>query len=176
MDQLLRDVLVKRGARKGISHDALEIAISVTVLDEIFEEKDGVVRHPPGKSIWILPSEQLAFRGSHSFTVQRKALASTLSTVKDVVAWRADGRPAAPHPLDAFEELLVALGHQRFRAWWAQKRSELRLLDHSLNPVSVTVLCAALTEAALSFIVPRAQAAGLMKEYRPSKAAVVEVR
>jgi hypothetical protein len=44
-----------------------------------------------------------------------------------------------------------------------QRRQELRTLDTSLQPVAVTVLSAALAEAALSFVVPRARAQGLMK-------------
>ncbi|HEU4407792.1 MAG TPA: hypothetical protein VFS43_21185 [Polyangiaceae bacterium] len=168
--KLSRDVFVERGVAQGYKREALEVAITVTVLDEILEEKEGVVRHGDGKSNWILPSRQLASREHlHGRAIRRKWLDTAYPVVQDIIARRADGRHAAANPLDAFEGVLAELGHDRFRAWWVQKRHELRTLDTSLQPVAVTVLSAALAEAALSFVVPRAQASGLMRSIDVNK-------
>lgn len=168
--RLSRDVLVERGVARGIKREALEVAITVTTLDDILEENEGVISHRRGRLGWILPSAQFeSRRHGRDFSYKRKWLAVALPLVQDVIARRSDGRTTAANPLDAFEGLLADLGHERFRAWWVQKRHELRLLDTSLQPVAITVLAAALAEAALSFVVPRAQAAGLMKSVDLSK-------
>lgn len=170
--KLDRDVLVSRGVAKGLDGHALEVAITVTVLDGILEETDGVVTHVRQRLKWILPSEQIASREriQRMHVVKADNLAKALTIVKDVVARRDDGRVAAADPLDAFEKLLAELGQDRFRAWWVQERRELRLADISLQPVSVLVHSAALAEATLSFVVPRAQSAGLMKRIDATKA------
>jgi hypothetical protein len=166
--RLSRDILVERGAARGLDRQALEVAITVTVLDGILEEKDGLVGHPPGRLQWVLPTAQLgSSRREQAF--DRPWLAKSLPLVQDVIARRTDGRPAAANPLDAFEGVLAKLEQDRFRAWWVQKRGELRLLEPARQPVAVIVLGAALVEAALSFVVPRAQAAGLMKSIDRSK-------
>lgn len=167
--RLSRDALVERAAARGLARGAVEVAITVTVMDEILEEVDGVIGHRRGRLNWVLPSTQLASRGRRDWTLKRKWLAMAMPLVQDVISRRSDGRPVAANPLDAFEAALADFGCERFRAWWVQKRHELRLLDTSLQPVAVTVLAAALCEAALSFIVPRAQANGLMKSIDLSK-------
>ena len=168
--KLPRDVLVERGVARGHKREALEVAVTVTVMDEILEESGGVIGHGRGKLTWILPSAQIdARRHGHDWSFKRKWLGVALPIVRDVISRRGDGRPSSADPLDAFEGMLAELGHDRFRAWWVQKRHELRLLDTSLQPVAATVLAAALSEAALSFVVPRAQGAGLMKSVDMTK-------
>lgn len=165
-----RDVLVERGVQKGMKRNALEVATTVTVLDEIFEEKDGVIRHARGRLNWVLPSKQMESR--HLLKGWKSAdrwMGRVYTIVQDVISRRTDGRPVAANPLDAFEDQLRSLGHERFRAWWVQKRQELLTLEPTLYPVSVTVISAALAEAALSFVVPRAKAVGLMKLVDPAK-------
>lgn len=166
--KLPRDVLVERGVARGLERQALEVAITVTALDAILEEKDGVVGHAQHRLNWPLPSVQIAMR-RHHHALKSEQLAKALPIVKDIIARRTDGRLSAANPLDAFEALLSELGHDRFRAWWVQQRHELRLLDVSLQPVSITVQCASIAEAALSFVVPRAQKAGLMKRIDVAK-------
>lgn len=169
--RLHRDVLVERGAARGLKRRDLDVAITVLAAAHIFEETDGIVAPVRGHLNWPLPSEQIASRGSGRdlHVDERKWLRKAHPIVEDILARRTDGRSARIDPLDAFELELESMGHGRFRAWWAQKRNELRLLDASLQPVATTVLAASLAEAALSFVVPRAQGAGLMKGIDSSK-------
>ncbi len=56
-----RDVLVKRCASGAADEHAVEVAITVMVIDEILTEtKDGKIAHAKGREDWILPSRQLA--------------------------------------------------------------------------------------------------------------------
>src|SRR5262249_7258782 len=105
--RISRDVLAQRGVAKGIDRLALQIAISVLVLDGTFEEKDGVIAHAPNKENWILPSKQLAMRNGRIEKQQRPPLAKAYPLVKDVIARRSDGRAPAANPLDAFEHALA---------------------------------------------------------------------
>lgn len=169
--QLARDVLVERGVAAGFERNDLEVAISVLVLEEIFHEKGGIVRHAPQKEGWILPSKQIESRdrGRHAPQFDRSAMARAYPIVRDVLDRRSSARLPAAQPLDAFEQVLSNLGHERFRMWWIQKRLEIRLADPSLQPATILVLSASLAEAALSFLVPRASKHGLMKRIDVTK-------
>jgi hypothetical protein len=142
--------------------------VAVTVLDGIFIEKDGVISHRQGQLRHILPSAQRASR-QRTYVRPQKWLKDAYTVVQDVIARRADGRAATANPLDTFEQLLAGLGHDRFRAWWTQIKQELRGLDPSLQPAAIIDHAASLAEAALCFVVPRAQAAGLMRNVDASK-------
>ena len=63
--------------------------------------------------------------------------------------------------MDAFAEQLNKLNYAPFRLWWTQIVAELRRADVHSSPVSVSVLAAALVEAALTFVVKHAHALGL---------------
>ncbi|HTQ02584.1 MAG TPA: hypothetical protein VMI54_01965 [Polyangiaceae bacterium] len=160
--QLPRDNLVELGAARGLERRSVEVAITVTVLDGIMQERDGIVSHATNRLKWVLPSAQYgSTRRERPF--ERPWLTKSYPIVQDVIARRSDGRPLNANPLDAFESLLGTLGHDRFRAWWVQTRAELRALSPVQQPAAVTVLSASLAEAALTFIVTRAKAAGLMR-------------
>jgi hypothetical protein len=166
--QLSRDVLVERGFARGLDRHAVEVAITISLLEGILQDKDGAIGHAPGRLAWALPSIQ--HDGSaHETPFHRMWLQKAHPVVRDVIARRSDGRAPAANPLDAFESMLGELGHDRFRAWWVQKRDELKRSDSNQQPVAVTVLAAALAEAALTFVVPRAKAAGLMKRLEAEK-------
>lgn len=155
---LPRDVLVERGVAKGLERHDVEVAVTVTLLAGILKEKDGGVFH--SNKMYALPSQQVGHQ--HRFTPRaRPTLARTQGIVRDIIERRTDGRPAASNPLDAFESCLGAIGHERFRAWWIQQRHELRLAG-PMQPTTSLVLAASLAEAALAFVVPRAQKHGLM--------------
>jgi hypothetical protein len=161
---LPRDTLLERGVAQGLKRLDLDVAITVSVLDGILEEKEGFVQHGKNRLSWILPSDQVASRSrTDPLRRERKWRERAHVIVADILGRRTDGRHAAANPMDAFEEELVALEHERFRAWWVQHRNELRLLNPMLQPVAATVLAAALGEAALSFVVPRARSMGLMR-------------
>jgi len=156
---LSRDTFVERGVAKGHDRQAVDAALTITVLTGIFKTtKDGGIGL--GNSMYALPSQQVA-GGSRHPAQQRPTLMRTHGIVRDVIERRADGRPSASDPLDAFELCLSSLGHERFRAWWIQKRQELRLAG-PMQSTTVLVLAASLAEGALSFIVPRAKNNGLM--------------
>lgn len=157
-----RDTLVQRGVDRGLKREALELAVTLFVLQGTFEEKDGAVGHAQHALYGPLASQQVQDMSSRT-PIDKRMLAAAVPLVRDVIARRTDGRPAAAEPLDAFAEALAELGHERFRAWWVQTRTELRSVDPIQQPVAATVLAASLAEAALSFVVPRAKAAGLMK-------------
>lgn len=162
--QLSRDALVERGVQRGHERLAVERAITALVLSGIFREEQEHVRYVPGRETWVMPSAQIASRACRSVTTeQRPTLARAHSIVRDVVERRTDGRLPHAEPLEAFAVVLDRLGHQRFRAWWVQIRTELRRSDTATQPVSALVAAAALGEAALAFVAPRAQANGLMK-------------
>jgi hypothetical protein len=165
--KLNRDVLVERGVAKGLDRRQLELAITVTTRDGIFEEKDGMVGHGRGKINWVLPSVQA--KSKTPWKPRSSWLNKVVPIVDDVISRRTDSRQATTNPLDAFENKLSDLGCERFRAWWVQKRHEIKTLDPRLQPVAATVLAAALAEAALAFIVPLAKKQGLMKLLDASK-------
>lgn len=168
--KLARDVLVARGVSAGLKRDGLEVAITMMCMDDILvEEKDGMIGHARHRLGWILPSEQAKTQGRMGHASKDEPLTQALSIVQDIIARRSDGRPSAAEPLDAFESMLTDLGHDRFRAWWVQERNELKLADLSRQPVSALIHAAALAEAALAFVVPRAKSAGLMKSIDVSK-------
>lgn len=163
---LPRDTLVERGVAKGHDRKDVEIAITITVLEDIFQEKNGSISQ--GHATYALPSQQIAQTGARS-PFPRPGIERTYGIVRDIIERRTDGRPAASEPLDAFEACLGTLGHDRFRAWWVQKRHELRLANQTQQPTTVLVMAASLAEGALAFVVPRAQKSGLMGRIDVSK-------
>jgi len=168
--KLPRDILVERGVQTGLTRSDLEVALTVTIRDGILVQTEDVVSHARHQLRYILPSAQIAQYAHHErYVSDASTVAQVRPLVEDAVARRSDGRPLSMNPLAAFADRLEALHHGRFRAWWLQKHGELRLLDPSLQPVAVTVLAASLAEAALTFVVPRAAAAGLMRLVDPNK-------
>ncbi len=160
--ELDRRVLVDRAVAAGVSRGDAEIAITGLVLDEIFQEKDGRVRHAPDRLRSSRPSEQIERAGSR-YPVEAKHLAKAIPLVRDIVLRRTDGRPSKVEPLDAFEDVFASVPDSaRFKTWWIQVRAELRSLDDVRHPTATIVLAAAMAEGALSFVVPLAKSKGLM--------------
>lgn len=157
-----RDVLVAEAVAKGIPELDIEAAITIWLLDNTLEENGGLISFRGGQALSFLPSQQLAemaAEGEHVF--EREGLAEVYRIVKDVIARRADGRPPAAEPAKAFEAALNGLGYGHFRTWWAQTMSEYRRSNDAVAPTSSCVLAAALSEAALIFVVARAQKANV---------------
>lgn len=155
-----RDVLVEQLVAQGHARAAVEIAVTAMVVDTVLlEDSTGMVRQ---LKEWALPSLQVASR-HRDHIVQDAHLAKAHPLVVDVVSRRTDGRFSSRSALHAFEEMLQRIQHGRFRSWWVQTRTELERADPSLQPTTVTVLAAALAEAALAFVVPSAKQAGLMR-------------
>lgn len=158
-----RDVLVERAVQAGLSRETIESAIAGLLVDGIFEERDGLLRRPPNRWVWPLPSEQLKhYPNGNRHRLDKAPLERAYPLVEDVVRRRNDGRAPKAEPLDAFEATLVGLAQQRFVAWWVQARSELRTLSDTQQPTATIVVAAAMAEAALSFVLRPAQSAGLM--------------
>lgn len=162
--RLARGTLAERGVQKGYEHLAVERAVTALVISGIWREEQNLVQYVQGRETWVMPSAQVASRsGRRVRTEVRPALTRAYPVVRDVLERRGDGRSPHAEPLDSFAALLDQLGHQRFRAWWIQMSTELRRCDVATQPVSALVAAASLGEAALAFVVPRAQAKGLMK-------------
>jgi hypothetical protein len=156
--QMSRSVLVERGVAKGISQQNMEVAIAWLVLTKKLNEKDDIVRFAQrGAQVQQLPS---VTRGGHRHVDKKPLRAQALPFVKDVIARRTDGRQAHAEPLDAFADELAKLGFSKFRLWWVQTVSELKVTDPSTTPVATAVLAAALVEGVLTFIVKHARING----------------
>jgi hypothetical protein len=80
--------------------------------------------------------------------------------VKDIIERRTDGRAPSADPINAFAAKLAELGQVRFQVWWARTVSELNRTNHPQMPMVTCVLAAALSEAALAFVVNRARSLG----------------
>lgn len=158
---LARTTLVHRGMAKGIDETALEAAVTILRLTEFISiDETGVVRPAHGKGLYPLALDQVRNRSRHEPIVRRWPR-PTIEAVRDVIERRSATLPASRDPVAALEHELVALGYPQFRVWWAQQVSELAILGDAQTPTAVTVLCAALCEGALVFVVDRAQALGL---------------
>lgn len=156
-----RSVLIEQGIAEGFTRQDMELAISGLLLDEHVEDVDGRVKITLRGSSWARPSVTFRQRQRHeSRHPFGDWLTKLLVPVQDIVSRRTDGRPASVEPLGAFGERLDSLGHGSFKTWWALLVGELRTLEPSRNPTALTVLAAALAEAALSFVVARAQREG----------------
>lgn len=162
--KLPRDVLVERVAAQGIDRKKAEVAVAMLLIDGILTmDKQGLLCD---RSNYALPSVQIAQQsqlGGRIPATEFKSLKTVYSSVEDVIKRRDDGRAPAASALDAFESTLDRLQQTRFRSWWVHTRSELNRAAPMHQPTTVTVLATALAEAALTFVVPEAQKAGLMK-------------
>lgn len=148
-----RDVLVERGATKHLERSDVEVAVTFLVHEQCFAESEGLVRR--GSSRYAEPKDQSS---AHSFPTRLPVdRARVYSATRDVIERRRDGRPMASDPISAFSELLDKLGHGRFRGWWVQTASEMRLANEQQSPATVAVLSAALVEGALTFVVAHAR-------------------
>jgi hypothetical protein len=155
--RLDRDVLVERGASRGIPRGDLDAAVTLLVWADIWVEKDGVLSSRHGNAYKPLPSEQRNQPGAPRQVYQREARAHAYPVVQDVIARRTEGRPAYAEPLDAFAEQLHVLGYSKYRLWWTQMVRELRQLQPERAPVATCVLAAALVEGCLTFVVRHAR-------------------
>lgn len=155
-----RDTLVAHAVAQGIPERDTEAAITIWLIGEYLEEKDGLIYFQGGQAPDYLPSQQLA-ENDHGYAVVREGMERVFEIVKDVIARRTDDRSPVAEPIKAFEAALEGLGHARFRMWWAQAAGEFRLADPATSPMSVCVLGAALAEGALTFVVARARKLGL---------------
>jgi hypothetical protein len=151
-----RSSIVANAVAKGLRAHDVEVAITSYELAEWIEEKDGALRLVSGRETYALPSLQINQR-TRDMRRRRERLSEVLDVVRDVVARRSDGRPKYAEPLDAFAEALDGLGHARFRTWWTQTVAEMRRANATTAPMSACVLSAALSEAALAFVVARAR-------------------
>ena len=161
-----RDVLVERGVQKGHAREAIEVAIAVNILQNIFLEANGTIKQV---QTWALPSASRGSSFDHSRVIARPEMARIHGIVEDIISRRGDGRPAASDAIKAFETCLAALGQDRFKTWWVQRRGELLQADPATQPTTMLVLAASLSEGALSFVVPRAQKHNLMSRVDASK-------
>jgi hypothetical protein len=169
-----RDTLVERAASASIDRHDAEVAITICLLAGRFQQKGDTIGHSPGQSQYPLPSVQRqaaagipaleSMRRSHNSETEQLS-----NAVRDVISRRSDARPRAARPLDAFESQIASLGQERFKLWWVQTRSEVKLANPSTQPTTVLVLAASLAEAALSFVVARAQGNGLMSRIDAAK-------
>ena len=158
-----RAVLVERALATGLPALKVQAAITILVVDNRLEEKNGVLRVGKHWGYYEAPSVQIAKRdrsriGQKVTPEERLKLSGV---VEDVIARRTDGRVLSAEPFPAFAETLGPLGYGAFRGWWTQTTSELRQADPNTCPTTVTVLAAALVEGALTFIVQHARAVGL---------------
>jgi hypothetical protein len=151
--QLDRKIIVERAAAKSISRHDVEVAITLMVLSEQLNEKDGALRFRSGGQR-PLPS---ASRMPHGPTIQKTARTRVWSHVEDVIARRTDTRPQSAEALPAFAEQLGKLGYGPFRLWWNQTVAELGRTDPNSCPLAALVLAAALLEGALTFTVKHAR-------------------
>lgn len=148
-----RDTIVAAAALEGISSHDTDVALaSYGVMSAIKAEADRL-RPAQGR----LGSPRQTANQRRSQAQRRPHYPKLLESVRDVISRRTDGRPRAAEALPAFGEMLQALGHGRFQAWWAQTVSELRQADDARTPTTVCVLAASLVEAALIFIMKRAR-------------------
>lgn len=152
--RIARSILVERVAQQGIERHDVDVAISVLVLCGRLEEGGGEVWCPNGAASYAAPKDQ---RKQTDFRRPRPLIAAAFPIVQDIVARRQDGRPVAADPLDAFSERLAALQLGQFRMWWNQTVAELRQQAPTRSPTAMTVLCAALVEGALAFVVKHAR-------------------
>ena len=156
--RIQRDVLVERGVAKNIPRLDVEAAITIMIVGEQLVVKDGQIASVSGRAFEVLPSQQ---RLQMRTPGHNEARARAFSIVKDVIGRRTDGRPSHAEALDAFPDALERLNYGAFRGWWVQLVAELRHSNPNSAPVSALVLCAALVEGALAFVVKHAQARGL---------------
>ena len=151
-----RRSIVANAVASGLQQHDVEVAITSYLLAEWLEEKDGTLRLASGKETYALPSLQISQRQRDSRR-KREGFNDVLEVVRDVVRRRTDGRPKHAEPLDAFGEALDGLGYGRFLTWWTQTVAELRRANATTAPMGACVLSAALSEAALAFVVVRAR-------------------
>jgi hypothetical protein len=143
--KLDRDVIVERWVGGGKERHDVEVAIRILLLCGQVLQNGGVLRLARGRENQRLPSKQIPGRGP---IVPKPDRRTAYPLVKDVLERRTDGRPKNVEALDAFAEALDGLGYGPFRLWWKQIVAELRRSDPQTSPVSVSVLAAAIVEAA----------------------------
>jgi len=150
--QVGRGVLVERGTAKGLIRHDVEVAITLLTMQRHLVAEAGTLKMSPTYAMRIAPkAEREQFpRGEVRRDEYR---ANAYPVVADIISRRHDGRRLRAEPLEAFGEELARLGLGHFGLWWTQMVSEMRRGDPQLVPVSVTVLCAALVEGALTFVV-----------------------
>jgi hypothetical protein len=152
--RMARSVLVERAAQEGVHRRDVEAAVSVLILAERLAADKDEIWAPNGARSYAMPKDQQRQRFGKR---ERPSLGAAFAIVKDIVARREDGRPLAAEPLDAFSERLAPLRYGQFRMWWDQTVAELRRQEPAQSPTAMTVLCAALVEGALTFIVKHAR-------------------
>ena len=155
-----RGVLVQRGAAKGLPPHDVEVAVTLLVIQGHLAPEGRELRMSPAYAARIAPkAEREQFPRGQARRDEYRARAHPI--VSDIVGRRHDGRRLGSEPLDAFGEELARLGYGHLRLWWTQMVGEVRRGDPQLVPVSVTVLCAALVEGALAFVVRHGRPLGL---------------
>ena len=154
-----RDVAVERAAIAGIPRLDMQAAITYLVLAEQLIEADGVLRFRYTSGELQVPSSQRHIRQPRAMPDRERAY----PIVQDIIRRRTDGRPANAEPLDEFAAKLDGLGLGPFQLWWTQIVTEMKSLDPSTSPVSVSVLAAAIVEGALTFIVDHGRKSGRFK-------------
>lgn len=152
-----RDVIVANGVAAGHKRDDLQAAITIYLHEGHLVLRDGMITFASGRQYYPVPTKQAVH---NRLPVPRPRIDAIREVVRDVIQRRGDGRPAAAEPLTAFDARLDSLGHGRFKVWWASTRSELHLANPATSPISVCVLAAALSEAALTFVVKHARTIG----------------
>ncbi len=148
-----RDHIVAAGTATGLDSTAVDAAITTQLISANLVEQDGLVRLSPRGERWG-SAVQAARQRKEPARRQYKEL---VEAVRDVMARRTDGRPKYAEPIKAFEDVLEDLDYGRFRMWWAQTATDLRMANEAYSATTVCVMAAALAEAALIFIVKRAR-------------------
>lgn len=158
--RLERSVLLAKAERDGFKRLDVEVALAIFIFTGQLKEDNGVIKPVHAHGFPGDPAQTLDTMG-HWPPARREDRRKAYPIVKDITDRRADGRPAAVEPLDAFTNELKNLGYGAFRLWWQQTVAEMRLADTQIMPVSVTVLAAALVEGVLTFVVKHARSSSL---------------
>lgn len=156
--QIDRTILIERAKAQGLERHAVEVAIAYQALSGAIEERAGTVRFPPLMGPYVRDLPSLRFKRSPTNPVHLKPFrAKAFPIVQDIDARRTDGRRPRIEALDAFAGEIDRLGFKHLRLWWSQMAREMETAEPTASAASITVLAAALVEAALAVVVRHAQ-------------------
>ncbi|MDY0001544.1 MAG: hypothetical protein RBU30_09640 [Polyangia bacterium] len=162
--QAPRDTIVAAAVQGGIPEHDVDVAITALLINGLLEESHAGVGLTKSGASYAMPSAQLKeMENRHGIPARTRArLEECYVAVKDVISRRSDGRPPASQPFQAMESMLDSIGQERFRLWWTRTVAELKLANPAHQATTISVLSASLAEAALAFVVTKAQEKGLM--------------
>ena len=142
-----RDALVDRAISASIPRVDIEAAITLWVINEYIFKKGELLRLAEHRLHQILPTEE--YEVGDGRLIPSEARQQAHAIVRDIVRCRVGRLSNSLEPLQAFESVLTQYESNSLKLWWEQALAEINALKATPAPLSISILCAALSAEAL---------------------------